>query len=141
MAEKIRNLLILHEAKRNEIYEDSEGLATIGIGHCLDRKAISDAAVYQIFEDDLDDVMRQVSTLSFWDDLNEVRQAVLIDMCFNLGFRGLKNFKKMMSALKVGDYVEAAAQMIDSKWSRQVKTRAARLEKMMISGNWPDDID
>jgi len=138
--DKIRQLLKLHEGVKDRPYRCTADKLTIGVGHNLDDKAISKEAIEQILEDDLEDVLKEVGTLSYWGDLDAVRQAVLIDMCFNLGFSGLKKFKKMHAALNLGDYVEAANQMMDSRWSTQVGSRSKRLEKMMISGGWPSEL-
>jgi len=134
--DKLKNLLRLNEGKRNALYFDTEGFATIGVGHNLDAKPISNEAVEQILDDDLKDVIKEVATLACWEALDDVRQAVIIDMCFNLGLEGLCKFRKMFSALILDDYEEAAKEMLDSKWSKQVGDRALRLERMMRSGEW-----
>ena len=55
-------------------------------------------------------------------------------MAFNVGLPRLRGFKRMWAALENHDYEEAAKEMIDSKWARQVKTRAYTLARMMESG-------
>jgi lysozyme len=59
---------------------------------------------------------------------------VVIDMAFNVGVPRLTGFKKMWAALHCGDYAEAAKEMMDSKWARQVGRRAERLSSMMETG-------
>jgi len=65
-----------------------------------------------------------------------VRQAVLVDMAFNLGRAGLASFQKMRAALALGDFERAAAEMLDSLWARQVGRRARELAEMMQTGQW-----
>lgn len=65
--------------------------------------------------------------------LAPIRKAVLLDMCFNIGYAGLMKFKKMWFALSNHDYAEASRQMKDSKWYTDVGTRAKRNVEMMIS--------
>jgi len=67
-------------------------------------------------------------------DLDAVRQRVVIDMAFNIGVPRLTGFKKMWAAIHCGDYEEAALEMMDSKWARQVGRRAERLSDMMRKG-------
>ena len=43
-------------------------------------------------------------------------------------------FKKMISALEVGDYEEASIQMLDSRWADTVKSRATHLAEQMKTG-------
>ena len=64
---------------------------------------------------------------------SDVRKAVLLDMCFNIGYGGLMKFKKMWFALGNKDYAEASRQMKDSKYYTDVGTRAKRNVVMMAS--------
>ena len=63
----------------------------------------------------------------------EVRKAVLLDMCFNIGYSGLMKFKKMWIALGERDYAEASRQMKMSSWYVQVGTRGKRNVTIMAS--------
>jgi lysozyme len=65
-------------------------------------------------------------------NLSETRKIVLINMYFNLGNRLFK-FSNMLSAIQEQNYEEAAKQMLDSKWAKQVKGRANELASMMKS--------
>ena len=76
-------------------------------------------------------ISEQLSNLDFWYDLTPERRSVLINMAYNLGVNGLINFKKMIAALKIGDYEKASVEMKDSKWYRQVGNRAVRLRQEM----------
>ena len=58
-------------------------------------------------------------------------QEIIGNMMFNLGLKRLGGFRKMKAAVEIGDYKEAAEQMKDSRWYRQVKTRAVRLVRRM----------
>lgn len=134
--DKLKTLLRLNEGVRTTPYKCSEGFWTVGVGHNLDVKPLSMEAVEQILDDDLKDCIKEVTKLGVWEGLDEVRQAVLIDMCFNLGFVGLCKFKKMFAAMVLEDYDEAAKEMLNSRWARQVGDRAFRLERMMARGEW-----
>ena len=132
---KIKELLILHEGKRNSVYKCSQGFNTIGIGHNLDANPISDKAIDVIFEDDLNTVLNDLTkNLPWWRTLSENRQHVLIDMCFNLGIGRLLGFKNTLKAVEEGRYEDAAIGMGQSLWATQVGTRATRLIKMMREG-------
>ena len=63
----------------------------------------------------------------------EVRKAVLLDMCFNIGYTGLMKFKKMWIALGERDYLSASREMKDSSWYVQVGTRGKRNVEIMAS--------
>jgi lysozyme len=70
-------------------------------------------------------------------DLDPVRQAVLINMCFNLGIKGLLKFKHMLEAIGAQDWQMASLAMMNSLWATQVKGRADELARMMATGEWP----
>lgn len=69
-----------------------------------------------------------------FDGLNYVRQAVLINMAFNLGKAKLLGFKRTLEAIALRDFDNAALYMLQSKWAAQVGQRAIRLAKQMKSG-------
>jgi lysozyme len=130
----LRISLTAHEGKRNLPYEDSENTLTIGIGHNLERP-ISDHAISIILEDDITEAITELDRhAKGWRNHNDARQNVLIEMQFNLGAERLAGFKLMWAALAIKDYKEAAKQMRDSKWARQVKARAETLAIIMETG-------
>ena len=68
--------------------------------------------------------------------LGDVRQAVVVDMSFNLGLTRFSQFTQTLKAISAGNYAAASSYMLDSKWARQVGPRAQRLAKMMRTGEW-----
>ena len=131
----LKRLLTLHEGRRDRPYKDSEGNLTIGIGHNLDAKPLSDRVIDLIFEDDIADAIADLNrVLPWWVTLSDNRQIVIVDMCFNLGIGRLLKFSKTIAALQAKDWETAADEMLDSKWARQVGIRATRLADMMRAG-------
>ena len=129
-------LIQKHEGFRTTMYRDSMGIPTIGVGHNLRDKPISVAAVNQIFADDLGQVKAQLSMYPWFQGIGDVRQAVLLDMAFNMGINGLLKFEGMIAALGQSDFGKAADEMLDSAWAKQVATRAAEDAGLMRSGSW-----
>ena len=69
--------------------------------------------------------------------LDTVRQQVIICMAYQLGVNGVANFKRMLAAIERSNFVEAAQQMLDSKWARDDSpARAKRMANMMERGEW-----
>lgn len=127
----MEDMLIRHEGVRNTPYIDSLGVQTIGIGHNL-HKPLSHAAIMQIFKDDLADAVNDcLHAFPWFADLDDTRQWVLINMCFNLGLSRLQGFHKFLNAVERGDYATAATEMLDSLWAKQVKKRAHELAALM----------
>ncbi len=68
-----------------------------------------------------------------YNKLSPTRKAVLLDMCFNIGYTGLLKFKKMWFALGNKDYPEASRQAKDSAWYVQVGNRGKRNVEIIAS--------
>lgn len=64
---------------------------------------------------------------------SHVRKAVLLDMCFNIGYAGLMKFKKMWFYLGNKDYPNAAREAKDSSWYLQVGNRGKRNVQIIAS--------
>ena len=132
----IEKMLIFDEGLRLKPYIDTVGKITIGVGRNLDDVGISkDEALYMLNNDikrAKEDVKKVFGEL--FDELDSVRQAVLIDMMFNLGLPRFLTFKKFIQAVKEKDFIKASQEMLDSKWANQVKDRAKRLSFMMKTG-------
>ena len=126
--------LIRHEGIRLEPYLDSVGKWTIGVGRNLTDKGISDDEARFLLENDLDECISDCQSFPWFAGLDGVRQRVVVDLRFNLGGAGLRRFKRTLAYVASGDFELAAAALLDSKWSRQVKTRATRLAEMLRTG-------
>lgn len=137
----IKKLIKHHEGCELKPYRCTSGKITIGIGRNLEDNGISQEEAECLLNADLNRCRSMLARrLLFWPQLCEVRQAVLIDMCFNMGWPRLSQFKKTINALSLQNYALAAAEMLDSRWARQVPNRAIRLTQMMKTGQWPKDI-
>lgn len=133
--EKLRQSLILHEGLELKPYKCTADALTIGVGRNLDSVGISSDEAMMLLDNDLDRCIDELDRrLPGWRSHNDARQNVLIEMVFNLGMPRFLSFKKMHEALKQRDYSAAAAEMLDSRWERQVKQRAHTLASIMRDG-------
>ena len=133
--------LQLEEALRLKIYTDTRGFRTIGIGRNLDSVGISAAEAYALCANDLAAAEAQLDrNAPWWRAKSPVRQRVLLDMAFNLGWSGLSQFKTFLLQLQADQYEDAATSMLHSLWATQVGARATRLSAMMRSGLPPTGI-
>lgn len=112
-------------------YQDSEGYWTIGVGRLIDARkggGLSDEEVQFLLTNDIEAATRTCHRLYplFYSFTND-QQDALINMAFNLGFKGLVGFHKMNACIHQGDWAGAAREAKDSKWHSQVKARADRI--------------
>jgi lysozyme len=130
------------ESVRYSPYNDSRGFLTVGVGHLITGPMpngwtfpLDDGQVDALLESDLMEVYANLdNALPWWEDLNDVRQRVICNMCFNLGLPKLLGFKNTLAAMRQGRYADAANGMLNSAWATQVGQRAVRLANMMRNG-------
>lgn len=136
--EKLREQLKIDEGCVYEIYNDHLGYATFGIGHLVIESdpengqeigtPVSADRIIEAFEQDVQTVLSDCAILyPDFDELPEEAQQVIANMMFNLGRPRLSAFKGMKAGVDARDWNEAADQMVDSRWYRQVGARAERL--------------
>lgn len=128
----LRSEIVRDEGVRLFPYRDTAGNITIGIGRNLSSVGVSSAEVQAMWLADVDRATAGLDrALPWWRTLSEDRQRVLVNMAFNMGVPKLLTFKRMLAAVKDGQYQAAADEMLDSEWSKQVVGRATRLAKIM----------
>ena len=124
-----------HEGVRNKVYKDHLGIETIGVGRNLVDRGLSDEEVDYLLTNDITIVENELDNgLSWWRDLDEVRQRALAALAFNMGLQRLHGFVKMLDALQRRDYHAAADELLDSKYAKQVGERSNRVAEMIRTG-------
>ncbi len=127
------------------MYLDSLGKATIGIGHLIkpherERYAegveISMDEVEELFEMDLNRAAAGAESLieeCIGHDLPPHIEEVILEMVYQLGTQGVRNFKKFWKALRVKDWKTAASEMKDSRWHKQTTKRCESLAEIVAN--------
>jgi lysozyme len=141
---KVFEQLKVDEGVKYEIYNDHLGYPTFGVGHLVLKTdpefeqetgtPITKERVAECFEKDLDTATNECYALygpgTFNNFPGEV-QEILVNMMFNMGRTRLAGFKNFNAALLEQKWVQAADEMTDSRWFRQVGARAQRLVTRM----------
>ena len=110
-------------------YKCTAGKLTIGYGRNLSDNGISEYEATILLDSDISDALtdlRKVFTHDEFETLSFNRKMVLTDLVFNLGYPKFIKFKKMIQAVKDKDWKEAARQLKDSNYYKQVTNRAKR---------------
>ena len=148
--------LVAHEGLRLEVYQDTLGIDTIGIGRNLEDRGITEQelsdlgipSIEHVYENGITEVdavylatndveiveTELVRAHPCVDKLDSVRQLILMDMAFNMGVPRLCKFKNMWVAIHEDDFITAAKEMLDSRWANQVKSRSTKLAHAMHHG-------
>jgi len=80
-------------------------------------------------------IEQQLNQYNWYRKQNQTRQAILLDMGYNLGIHGLLQFKSMIWALNRNYYNGAANALKHSLWYKQTKSRGKHLVKLMRQGH------
>jgi lysozyme len=147
---RLRDRLIGHEGLRLVVYDDKtgeplrpgmvvKGNPTIGFGRALNVNGISMAEAHYLLDNDITRATKDAQNFSWFWELNDARQEVVIEMLFNLGLRDFVGFKRMIAAIQRKDYESAADEMTLSRWAKQVGDRDLVLCQMMRSGKFPEE--
>lgn len=146
-----------HEGFRGDYYFCTANKKTIGYGRNVENNPFSKEEIKELRLDqgrgfltdpmtedeaeillvnDIKKIINQIKPHLNWSELNNPRQAVCVNMAFNLGVTGFLAFKNMITALNDAYFEKAAAEMLNSRWAKQVNRRANWLAKQMYTGEW-----
>ncbi len=121
-------------------YQDSLGYWTIGVGRLIDARkggGLSNEEIDYLLDNDIKAKTAEVLRALPWAArLSEARQAVLVNMAFQLGTKGLLAFHRTLGSVEDGQYGDAAVEMLNSTWAKQTPARAMRLATQMETDKW-----
>jgi lysozyme len=138
---RLLNSLERHEGYRDKAYQDSEGIWTIGYGTNLQELRIDEFLARKWLLETTEEATRMARRFPEYHTLDtDARRNVFIEMVFNMGPGRVAGFRNMLGAIRDENFELAAAEMLDSKWARQVGVRAVRLSELMKNGNYQDEV-
>lgn len=151
-SETLRKRLIKEECKDGipELfpYQDSEGIWTIAVGHNIEvdpvmkpelgqlmKTGITDDEVNVLLDHDIAKAEADLYRVYPWaESMDEARREVLIDMTFNMGISKVFQFHNTMTMIKEGRYHDAAENLKQSLWFKEVGSRAENLCEILDTG-------
>jgi lysozyme len=138
--QKLLDMLKRHEGVMYYVYDDHLGYATIGVGRCVEKNVglgLSHDEIEYLLQNDVKRCIEELdSNFPWYRNLCEARRDAMINLCFNLGLPRLKKFVKALAAMEAGNYEEATVEFLDSRWAKQVGTRALEVTHMIRSGEY-----
>lgn len=136
-AGELEDQIIRHEGVRLHPYVCPAGFLTIGVGRNLEAQGITPDEADFLLQNDIQDSLSDLRTIfENFDQFTPARQKALIDLRFNLGPDRFRTFKRMIAAVKAGDWNLAAAELKDSLWWTQVQEeRRETLYRQILTGH------
>lgn len=136
---KLKEELLRYEGRKSQVYLDTEGLPTVGIGHMDPTLKVgtyySESQINEWFDQDiLIAVQRAKRCLGpCFDTMPDFYQRIFVNLTFNMGMK-FAQFKKCIAAAQVSNWNECANQMMDSKWYKQTGRRGVEMVAAMRQG-------
>jgi lysozyme len=129
------------EGESATVYLDHLGYATLGVGRLVDSRkkgsGLRKVEIEFMLQNDVDDRINALNrALPWFQNLDDARKGVLLNMAFQLGTDGLLGFKNTLALIRDGKYAEAADAMLISRWAEQTPARAKRMSRQMATGQW-----
>ncbi len=138
---KLIEQLKRHEGIRTHAYQCTANMTTVGVGRNIDEDGgigLSIDEIEFLLENDIKRCKQELITFPWFSQIDSVRQDALVNLCFNLGMTRLLGFRNALTAMSVGDYDKAADEFMDSRWAKQVGSRAEEVCAMIRTGNYPE---
>ena len=137
--------LTKEEGSWSRLYDDATGRSvkkgdliqgnlTLGVGRNLFDNPLSPSEIDFLLDNDVMSAEAACMSLPFWAALNPNRQVAVADMIFNIGITRFLKFPKLNAALQAGNYAQAAAEVRDSLYYRQVGYRAEGIARTLETG-------
>jgi len=128
----IENYIIKHEGIRLKPYLCPAGKLTIGVGRNIEDNGISEDEAIYILKNDIkrcESELREI--FDNFDLFDENKKTALIDIIFQLGKPRFLKFKKMIRAIKKGDWQESVRELKDSRLCREMPSRCEDNVRLM----------
>lgn len=125
----------LYDDKTGRRLTGHPGKITIGIGWNIDDQGCPieiARSVARYFIKANDALLSKLFTV--YNSLDQVRQCVLVDMMFNLGFNKFTKFRRFILAVEAKDWAIAANEMRNSLWHDQLPDRVDDLANSILTG-------
>jgi len=119
---------------RHVLYKCTANKWTIGFGRNLEDRGLSEEEAEFLYQNDIKEVLTDCEKFPWYKGLDPVRQGVIQNMVYNLGYTKLALFKETLKFIANKEYSKAATQMLTTKWARDVPNRARRLSEIMRTG-------
>ena len=140
MISELTQQLNRDEGRKKAAYQDHLGFWTIGVGRLIDSRkggGLCDDEMDYLLRNDINDRIDALTrALPWFQNLDDARKGVLLNMAFQMGTDGLLAFKNTLAEIRAGDYSTASEMMLQSKWAKQTPERAMRLAVQMKTGVW-----
>ncbi len=139
---KLKIRIKKNEGYSNTPYKDQLGYYTIGYGHLIKKNEkkyfelkFNKKHFESLFIFDFNKSLNEYNKHFRKKNHDQADKELLIEMIFQLGVKGVSNFKKMIKYLNKKKKYMTCLEMMDSLWYKQTPERVNNLIKNYIKNN------
>ena len=126
--------LKVNEGYKPKVYKCTAGVDTIGVGFAIKDLELSEDVCDLILQEKLEVLEERFEDKFDWFKTSPIEvRNVMLNMAYQLGFRGFCKFKKTIGYFKEADWEDASKEMLDSRWAKQTPNRAKELSEIIKS--------
>ncbi len=136
---KLKKRIKKNEGFSNKAYKDQLGFLTIGYGHLilpnekhLLQREVNKPKLEKIFLKDFNIALKDFNTFLKPFTKNTKDSELLIEMVFQIGYRGVLKFKKLLQHMARGNKHLTCFEMMNSLWYKQTPNRVRALIKIFL---------
>ena len=126
----LKEMIAKHEGYEPRVYKCTNGYDTIGYGFAIKdlymNKEVADLILDQKIQEMLKRILSDKDWGNWFPEKPQHIQEVLINMIFQIGFSGVKKFRKTIQYIKDDNFLLASEEMLDSKWARSDSPNRAK---------------
>ena len=128
--DNLKEMIIKHEGHEPRVYKCPNGYDTIGYGFAIKDLFMDKELADFILDKKIRELLAKIEANDdwdtwFWDKPQNVKE-VLINMIYQIGFSGVRKFRKTIQYIKDDNFLLASEEMLDSKWARSDSPNRAK---------------
>ena len=126
----LKEQIAKHEGYEPKVYKCTNGYDTIGYGFAIKDLYMDKEVADLILDQKINKLLKRISADEDWGDWflekPQAIQEVLINMIYQIGFSGVKRFRKTIQYIKDDNFLMASEEMLDSKWAKSDSPNMAK---------------
>ena len=136
--DNLKEMIARHEGYEPRVYKCTNGYDTIGYGFAIKDLYMNKEVADLILDQKIQEMLKRILSDKDWGEWFSEKpqhiQEVLINMIFQIGFSGVKKFRKTIQYIKDDNFLLASEEMLDSKWAKSDSpNRAKELSEIVKS--------
>ena len=126
----LKEMIAKHEGHEPRVYKCPNGFDTIGYGFAIKDLFMDKEICDFILDRYIRAILVNIKANDDWDqwfwDKPQVVKEVLVNMIYQIGFSGVRKFRKTIQYIKDDNFLLAGEEMLDSKWAKSDSPNRAK---------------